>query len=184
MGGDAAGQLRSISARSIRAVTEPEISFVRLPEVDIDAVVELLNEPRNARHMPLAGDPWTAESAADWVAAKDAQWESHGYGPWAILIDGGFAGWGGFQAEENGADFALVLAPEFWGFGEAVARRALGAGFTELGLTDILIALPYSRNPGRVVARFGFEPDGEVSYGDARFRQYRLTRATWSAANP
>lgn len=184
MGGGAAGQLRPSGARTIPAVAEPEITFVRLTEVDIDAVVELLNEPRNARHMPLAGDPWTAESAADWVAAKDAQWESHGYGPWAILIDGHFAGWGGFQAEENGADFALVLAPEFWGHGEAIARRALAAGFDELGLTDVLIALPYSRNPGRAVARFGFEPDGEVSYGDARFRQYRLTRATWSAANP
>lgn len=171
-----------MSARSIRAVTEPEISFVRLPEVDIAAIVELLNEQRNARHMPLAGDRFTAESAAEWVAAKDAQWEEHGYGPWAILINGRFAGWGGFQAEENGADFALVLAPEFWGHGEAVARRALTAGFDEFGLTEVLIALPYSRNPGRVVARFGFEPDGEVSYGGGKFRQYRLTRTTWSAA--
>ncbi len=157
--------------------------FARLPEVDIDAVVDLLNEPRNARHMPLTGEPFTTESAAAWIAAKDAQWDSHGYGPWAILIDGRFAGWGGFQAEENGADFALVLAPEFWGYGETVARRALAVGFDELGLTDVLIALPYSRNPARVVARFGFEPDGDVTYGDAHFRQYRLTRATWSTAN-
>ena len=159
----------------------PEITFVRLTEVDVEAVTDLLNEPRNARHMPLARERFTSETAAAWVAAKDDQWDEHGYGPWAILVDGEFAGWGGFQAEENGADFALVLSPRFWGHGEAVAHQALTAGFTELGLTDVLIALPYSRNPDRVVARYGFVPDGDVLYGDQQFRQYRLTRSAWSA---
>ena len=44
----------------------------------------------------------------------------------------------------------------------------------------MIIALPYTRNPDRVVARFGFTPDGEVTYDGARFRQYRLTRDAWS----
>ena len=162
-------------------VTEPEIAFVRLTEVEIGAVTALLNEPRNARHLPLAGgEAFTAETAADWVAAKDGQWDEHGYGPWAVLIDGEFAGWGGFQAEENGADFALVLRPRFWGQGDGIARRALDLGFRELGLEQVLIALPYSRHPDRVVARYGFVPDGDVTYGGVRFRQYRLTRSTWS----
>ncbi|HVK45469.1 MAG TPA: hypothetical protein VM429_11260 [Micropruina sp.] len=43
----------------------------------------------------------------------------------------------------------------------------------------MLIALPYTRNPGRVVARFGFVPDGEVNYGGTTFRQYRLDRNAW-----
>ena len=81
------------------------IEFVRLTEVPLAPVVELLNEPRNARHMPLAGT-FTEEAAAEWVSAKDSQWASNGYGPWAVLVDGQFAGWGGFQREENGADFA------------------------------------------------------------------------------
>ena len=165
-------------------VAGPEIAFVRLTAVDLDAVTALLNEPRNARHLPLAGgEVFTAETAADWVAAKDGQWDEHGYGPWAVLIDGEFAGWGGFQAEENGADFALVLRPQFWGHGEAIARRALDHGFRELGLDTVLIALPYSRHPDRVVARYGFVPDGDVAYGGVRFRQYRLTRSTWSAGS-
>ena len=97
-------------------MADPEITFVRLTEVDLDAVTALLNEPRNARHLPLAGgEAFTAETAAAWVAAKDGQWDEHGYGPWAVLIDGEFAGWGGFQAEENGADFALVLRPQLLG---------------------------------------------------------------------
>jgi [ribosomal protein S5]-alanine N-acetyltransferase len=78
----------------------------------------------------------------------------------------------GFQREPNGADFA----------GAAITREVLERGFTNLGLTDVLIALPYSRSPDRAVARLGFRPDGDVDYGGVAFRQYRLTRAAWAEA--
>ena len=158
-----------------------QIEFARLTEVPLAAVAELLNEPRNARHMPLAGT-FTEEATAEWVSAKDSQWDSNGYGPWAVLVDGEFAGWGGFQREENGADFALVLAPKHWGHGTAITKAALDQGFAELGLDEVIIALPYTRNPDRVVARFGFAPDGEVTYDGVQFRQYRLTADAWSDA--
>ena len=61
------------------------IDLVRLTEVPLDAVVALLNEPRNTRHMPLS-NPFTPESAREWVQAKDGQWAEHGYGPLAVLI--------------------------------------------------------------------------------------------------
>ena len=155
------------------------IEFVRLTQVPLSAVVTLLNEPRNARHMPLSGT-FSEESAAGWVRGKDEQWDTHGYGPWAVLLNGEFAGWAGFQHEENGADFALVLLPAHWGNGAEITRAALDRGFDELGLDDVIIALPYTRNPTRVVDRFGFVPDGEVSYGGASFRRYRLTRDAWA----
>ncbi len=156
------------------------IEFVRLTEVPLSEVVALLNEPRNARHMPLSGT-FSSQSAAQWVRGKDEQWEMHGYGPWAVLVNGEFAGWGGFQKEENGADFALVLAPGYWGHGAEITRAALDRGFNQLGLDAVIIALPHTRNPARVVARFGFVPDGEVIYDDAYFRQYRLTREAWES---
>ncbi|MBO0813446.1 MAG: GNAT family N-acetyltransferase [Microlunatus sp.] len=159
------------------------IEFVRLTEVPLSAVMRLLNEPRNVRHMPLAGE-FSEATAAEWVQEKDRQWALNGYGPWAILVDGDFAGWGGFQREENGADFALVLLPERWGYGAAITRAALERGFDELGLDDVIIALPFTRRPTRAVARFGFVPDGEVTYGGSTFRQYRLTRAGWAAQSP
>ena len=163
-------------------MAETRIEFVRLSEVSIIEVLDVLNEPRNGRHLPLGGERFTEASAGEWVAAKDGQWEVHGYGPWAVRVDGEFAGWGGFQHEANGADFALVLKPTHWGHGAAVTREALNRGFSELGLETVLIALPYTRNPDRVVARFGFEPDGEVQYGGTTFRQYRLDRHAWLEA--
>jgi ribosomal-protein-alanine N-acetyltransferase len=162
-------------------VGDAEIDFVRLTEVPLTDVLDLLNEPRNARHMPLSGTA-TPESAAEWVAAKDSQWELNGYGPWAVLLNGAFAGWGGFQREPNGTDFALVLLPAHWGRGAAVTRAALDRGFGELGLDEVTIALPYTRSPDRVVARLGFVSDGTVTYHEVSFRQYRLSRSAWMAA--
>lgn len=54
-------------------------------------------------------------------------------------------------------------------------------GSRKLGLDVVVIALPLTRSPTRAVARLGFVPDGEVVYGGAPFRQYRLTRETWVA---
>jgi hypothetical protein len=39
----------------------------------------------------------------------------------------------------------LVQFPRFWGFGAHLTRHMLDRGFTELGLSDVLVALPYSR---------------------------------------
>lgn len=150
-----------------------QVGLVRLTDVPLEALVRLLNEPRNARHMPLTGERFTEKSAADWVSAKDGQWSQNGYGPWAVLLNGEVAGWGGFQLEENGADFALVLDPRYWGHGAEITRVALDRGFGELGLDEVLIALPHSRDPDRVVARWGFVPDGEAVHDGVRFRQYR-----------
>lgn len=159
----------------------PSIEFGRLIDVPIETIIMLLNEPRNARHMPLAAE-FSRDQAIEWARQKNDQWDQYGYGPWAVFVDGIFAGWGGFQREESGADFALVLLPGYWGHGLQISVAAMDRGFEELGLDEVIIALPYSRNPTEAVSRLGFTLDGEVVYGEARFRQYRLTREAWAEA--
>jgi RimJ/RimL family protein N-acetyltransferase len=162
----------------VRVSVNGGLEFVRLTEVPLPAVASLLNDRRLWRHMPLAGH-FTEHAAMDWVSAKDSQWDEHDYGPWAILADGEFAGWGGFQHEADGADYALVLAPEHWGRGEAITQAALARGFGELGLEAVTIALPFTRSVGNTLARLGFLPDGEVDHAGIPFRRYRLSREDW-----
>ncbi|PHV09462.1 GNAT family N-acetyltransferase [Chitinimonas sp. BJB300] len=132
-----------------------------------------MNHPDVIRHMPLADGNWTEKSVIDWVAGKDSQWTMNGYGPWAIRIDGVFAGWGGFQKEADGADFALVLLPKFWGYGAALFRSMLGRR-AELNIGSVSILLPPSRLRLRGLARLGFVPDGELEYEARRFLKFRL----------
>lgn len=117
-------------------------SFHPLSEVSPADWLELLNNHDVHRHMPLAGDAWTADKAAEWTAGKDGQWHENGYGPWAIRVDGAFAGWGGFQREDADADFGLVLLPAFWGHGKALYDALLAKGFGELGFESVTILLP------------------------------------------
>lgn len=154
------------------------MEFVRLTEVPLAEVVALLNNRRTHRHLPLAGE-FSEQASADWVRDKDAQWEVHGYGAWAIMVDGRFAGWGGFQHEDLGADLALVLDPEYWGLGARITQEFLQRGFSELGIDEVTIALPYTRNPEAVLARWGFVPDGEVRHSSISFQLYRPTHDAW-----
>jgi RimJ/RimL family protein N-acetyltransferase len=148
--------------------------FKHLSEIDINEIVALNSNPTVHRHMPLAEEDYDEEKARAWVSSKERQWEEHGYGPWAFEIDGRFAGWGGLQYEKGDADLALVLHPDFWGFGKMIFDAILEYAFGKMGLKSVTIQLPPSRHHDRIVERLGFLPDGEVEVYGKRFLQYRL----------
>ena len=149
------------------------ITFHRLSDVPSEHWVRLLNDPDVRRHMPLAGGAWQEAQARDWAASKDAQWDANGYGPWAIRIDGDFAGWGGFQEEGDEADLGLVLLPGFWGHGARIFAEMVRRG-REMKLANVTIMLPPSRVRMKGLARLGFEPAGDIEYDGHRFLKFRL----------
>ena len=149
------------------------LTLARLTEVDPADLIELMNDSRVRRHMPLAAGSFGGDDCAGWVAAKEAMWRDHGYGPWAFLVDGVFAGWGGLQPEGNDVDLALVLRPAFWGHGRAIAERVLAEAFGPLGFDDVTVLLPPTRGTA-AVRRFGFRPDGEVEVAGRTFLRFRL----------
>src|SRR5687767_5301069 len=109
------------------------LEFRRLPEVDPADLVALMGDPRVRRHLPLARGEFGPAECASFVEGKESLWREHGYGPWAFLIDGEFAGWGGMQPEGDDADLALILKPEFWGYGREVYEAVLARAFGALG---------------------------------------------------
>jgi len=149
------------------------ITFGPLAEIDNGLLLNMLLDPDVRRHMPLAGDNWDEQSAGDWAKAKDAQWQENGFGPWAIRLDDTFAGWGGFQKEEDEVDLGLVLLPQHWGQGAAIFRLLVARG-REMGLTNVTIMLPPSRLRLNGLARLGFTPMADVEYAGQRFHKFRL----------
>lgn len=143
-------------------------------DISVDDWLVLLNHPDVIRHMPLADGGWTERTVADWAKGKDAQWQLNGYGPWSIRMDGSFAGWGGFQKEEDGADLALVLLPKYWGHGAEIVRGFLSRRM-ELGIGPVSIMLPPSRSRVRGLARLGFAWVGELEYEGQRFLKFRAS---------
>lgn len=155
------------------------IEFVRLPDVDKCDIIELMNHPLTARHMPLLKLPFTEEDYHAFIARKEQLWAEHGCGPWGFLIDGQFAGWGGLQPEDGNVDVAMVLHPNYWGYGKALLERILEYGFENLGLDSVTIMLPLSRQSNRTMARLGFQFEEQVELESKLFRRYRLDARRW-----
>lgn len=85
-------------------------------------------------------------------------------------------GW--VQYEEGDADLAVVLHPQYWGFGKQIFDEIIKKAFTEMGFESITILLPPTRKKLKGIYLLGFELDGEITIGGERFIRYRLYKPT------
>ncbi len=152
----------------------PEISFVRLPTVSTDDILTHMADPRVAEHMPLLTFTWDQAMVEKFVATKEKCWETDGLGHWAFLADGEYVGWGGFQKEEDEWDFGLVLRPDRFGLGTRIYQQARAFAQADPRIPYVTFLLPPSRKNLGALRRIGAEYLGDVPYGDATFRKYRL----------
>lgn len=154
------------------------IKLARLGQINMDEIIALNTNERVLKQMPLAeGSVFDENACIAWVKGKEQQWAENGYGPWAILVDGKFAGWGGFQKEDDDADLALVLHPQYWGCGKQIFDEMIRKAFGEMGFESITILLPPSRTKLKGIYALGFEQDGEMIYDGVRFIRYRLKKS-------
>lgn len=155
------------------------IQFDHLKNISKQDIIELNTNERVLKQMPLGnGVVFDEEKCISWVNEKENQWTEHGYGPWAFLVDGKFAGWGGLQYEEGDADLALVLHPRYWGVGKQIFNEIIKKAFTEMGFESITILLPPTRKKLKGIYLLGFELDGEITISGERFIRYRLYKPT------
>ncbi len=155
----------------------PEITFARLPEIDPAQIIAHMSDPRVAEHMPLLTWQWDADTVTTFVAAKEACWQRDGLGHWAFLVDGAYAGWGGFQKEGEDWDFGLVLRPEHFGAGMAITRRAMAFARADPRIPYVTFLLPPSRRAFGALARMGATCTGEVRYDGAAFLRFLVETA-------
>ena len=152
------------------------IEFKRLTEVENSAIMELMNNQLVRRQLPLLKGDFSESACAEFIAAKEQLWTEYGYGPWAFMVDGKFAGWGGLQPEHGEADLGLVLHPDYWGIGKVLYHQIISKAFGEMGLSSVTVLFPPTRTRVRGLLRLGFKEDGEVMVGNERFIRYRLER--------
>lgn len=154
------------------------IEFERLKNINTQDIVALNTNERVLQQMPLAGkNIFDEDYCISWVNQKEELWSQYGYGPWAFIIDGKFAGWGGLQYEQGDADLALVLHPDYWGYGKYIFNKIIAIAFNEWGLKSITILLPLSRNKLKAIYKLGFKIDGSIMIGSENFIRYRLFSA-------
>jgi len=152
------------------------IKFVHLSEIKKEKIISLMNNERVGKQLPLLSNGFTVENYHAFLKAKKQLWDNHGYGPWAFLINGEFAGWGGLQPEHGEADFALVLHPNFWGWGQKIFNKIKDHAFNQMHVHSITALLPPSRLNSKAIARFGFIFDDELTINNFKFKRFRLIK--------
>lgn len=150
------------------------ITFDRLAAVSSEEILAHMSDARVAEHMPLLTFKWDLDAVASFVAAKEACWRRDGLGHWAILCDGRYVGWGGFQKEGDEWDFGLVLKPGNFGLGARITRQALDFAKHDPRIAFVTFLLPPSRKKRGALARMGARFVGEIDYDGTRFLKYRL----------
>ncbi len=154
-----------------------EIEFVHLIEIKEYQITDLMNNEMVGKQLPLLVSGFSAEDCRTFLKEKKRFWDEHGFGPWAFLINGEFAGWGGLQPERGEADFALILHPKFWGWGRKIFYKVKDRAFNQMNLSSITILLPPSRPNSKAITRLGFIEDGQLTVGGKIFKRYRLTKS-------
>lgn len=152
----------------------PEIRFVRLREIAPDEIAEHMSDPRVVEHMPLATGDWDRWRCEAFVASKEEFWRHDGLGHWAILYDGVYVGWGGFQKESGEWDFGLVLKSDCFGLGGRIVRKALAFARADKRIPFVTFLLPPSRKNLRGLERLGAQIVGQVTHAGCLFHKFRL----------
>ena len=151
-----------------------KIELSNLRNVEKSELIELMNNPRLKKHMPLLSNAFSKRDYDAFIVSKDLIWQQCGYGPWAILLDGQFAGWGGLQPENGEPDLALVLHPHFWGRGKAIYRLLIDRAFGESKLPSVTVHLPKSRTRLKGLIKLGFIHVGDFNINEETFMRFRL----------
>ena len=152
-----------------------EITFVHLSEMYEKQLIDLMNNPLVGKHLPLLEGAFSEENCREFLRSKKQLWEEYGIGPWIVLVNNNFAGWGGLQPENGEIDFALVLHPDFWGYGRKVFDKIKNIAFVDWKLESITALLPIDRPNSKSITRFGFVEDGNYLIGGQQFVRFRLS---------
>ena len=117
---------------------------------------------------------WDQEAVSKFVTAKEACWQRDGLGHWAILCDGRYVGWGGFQKEGVEWDYGLVLKSEYFGLGTLITRKAIALAVADTRIPYVTFLLPPSRRKLGALARLGASFVDEIEHEGVKFLKYRL----------
>ena len=135
---------------------------------DLSGLQAVIADPRVGEHQFPARFR-TAELTESLLQRALSHWDEHGFGPWVVRRHAELIGRAGLMTSEFEGRACVeakwFLDPGHWGHGYATeaARAAIEAGFTQLGLTEILAWTMTTNLPSQaVMRRLGFEEIGSI----------------------
>jgi RimJ/RimL family protein N-acetyltransferase len=151
---------------------------------DLDGYLVLLLDPDVEPRLRAAGaPPMDASGVAERLAADEAHWEEHGFGPWALFErDGGaLVGRGGLQwtsvAGRGAVELPWAIASPHWNRGFATEAAEAAMKWARARPLDEVVALitPDNVASRRVAEKIGMREEGQTVHGGLPHLVYRAT---------
>ncbi|MFM7860835.1 MAG: hypothetical protein ACKO8C_05455 [Candidatus Nanopelagicaceae bacterium] len=150
------------------------IRFENLLLPSISQWLDLLNDSKVHKHMPLQADSVNAEWVKNWINHKMATSENSPFKIHSIWINDNFAGWAGIQVDVKDYELAIVLSPDYWGAGVKIFQK-LVKDFKDSRIPNSLyIYLPPSRNTKKIAERFKLAKIGDFSISSIKFTKLKI----------
>jgi ribosomal-protein-alanine N-acetyltransferase len=134
---------------------------------DLEPFAALNGNPQTMRYFPR---PFTSEESAQQVERFQQHFDEHGYGMWAVEVDGAFVGFTGLNWTERlpfspALEIGWRFDKAFWGHGYATeaAGAALEVGLREAGEVVSFTAV-HNEPSWRVMERIGMRRDREFDH--------------------
>lgn len=151
------------------------LALRRLSPADAPELFRVVGDPTVMRYWAPGADI-RVEDTARRIAAIQRHWEEHGFGDWGVVerSTGELIGFAGLHHIQDMAEVNVgyALRRDRWGagYGTEVCRAALGVGFGELGLEEIVAVIaPQNAASRRLAERCGLSFWRELNWlGRAR----------------
>ena len=150
---------------------------------DIDGYEAVLLDPDvEVRLRAAQAPPMDERGVAERLAADEAHWEEHGFGPWTLIeqesglpVGRGGLQWTGLE-DRKVVELPWAIASRHWnrGFATEAAEAAL-VWARELGLQEAVALITPDNDPSRRVAeKIGMRVEGQTVHAGLPHLVYRM----------
>lgn len=151
------------------SLSKPLLRFDSLLLPSIEQWLELFNDKRVQKHMPLASDSVDAIWVENWVRHKFDDSQNSPFKVYSVWLDENFAGWAAIQKDEEDYELAIVLNPTYWGAGLNVFQK-LVKDFVDSKINQSLyVYLPPTRNTKNITKKFKLKEIGFIEIHKVQF---------------
>ena len=159
-----------------------------MTEDDFSALYAILSDPETIRYYP---QPYNEAGVNRWIAWCRDSYAKHGFGLWAVTLNGEFIGDCGISMQPIGGqwlpEIGYHIRKDHWrkGLASEAAAACIRVAFEQFGFPAVYSYMNADNEPSyRTAMKNGMtQVDAYTDLHHGALRVFRITRDEWSAAN-
>ena len=169
-------------------ITTPRLLLREMTEDDFPALYAILSDPETMRFYP---QPYDEAGTRRWIAWCRDSYQKHGFGLWAVTLNGEFIGDCGISMQPIGGEWlpeiGYHIRKDHWrkGFASEAAAACIRVAFEQFGFPAVYSYMNADNEPSfRTAMKNGMtQVDAYDDPHHGPLRVFRITREEWVVRN-